>query len=279
MSGAGKSHAIRALEDQGYFCVDNMPIALLPTFADLTLNARDEHRKAAVVIDIREGRELARFPAVYRRLQKESRRQVQLLFLEANDHAILRRFSETRRPHPLAVGRSVSEGINEERRLLQPIRRLANQVIDTSALTVHELRRRIRETTGGNDRPSPLVVTLESFGFRRGVPEDADLVFDVRFLPNPHFVSALRPWTGRHPSVARYVLRTPEARRFIRLTLGLLEFLIPQYIAEGKSYLTIAIGCTGGRHRSVALAETFAKRLGRVRGIETRVRHRDEKAD
>jgi UPF0042 nucleotide-binding protein len=279
MSGAGKSHAIRALEDQGYFCVDNLPIALLPTFADLTLNAPDERRKAAVVIDIREGQELSRFPGVYRRLQKASRRQVRLLFLEAADQAILRRFSETRRPHPLAAGRTVTEGLNEERRLLQPIRRLADQVLDTSALTVHELRRRIRETVGGSESPEPLVVTLESFGFRRGVPEDADLVFDVRFLPNPHFVSALRPWTGRHPSVARYVLRTPEARRFITLTLDLLGFLIPQYIREGKTYLTIAIGCTGGRHRSVALAETFARRLARVHGIETRVRHRDEKAD
>jgi UPF0042 nucleotide-binding protein len=279
LSGAGKSHAIRALEDQGYFCVDNLPIALLPTFADLTLNARDARRRAAVVIDVREGRELSHFPAVYRRLQRASRRQVRLLFLEAADQVLLRRFSETRRPHPLAAGRTIAEGLSVERRILQPIRRLADLVLDTTALTVHELRRRVRELTGGTDAPTPLVVTLESFGFRRGVPEDADLVFDVRFLPNPHFVSALRPWTGRHPRVATYVLRTPEARRFIKLTMELLKFLVPQYIAEGKSYLTIAIGCTGGRHRSVALAEAFRKRVKSLRGIVVRVRHRDERAD
>ena len=276
LSGAGKSHAIRALEDQGYFCVDNLPIALLPTFADLTLNAEDHTRRAAVVIDVREGRELARFPAVYRRLHKENRPRVRLLFLEASDSALLRRFSETRRPHPLAGQRSLSEGLAEERRLLQPIRRLADQVLDTTALTVHELRRRIRETTGGAESLAPLAVTFLSFGFRRGVPQEADLVFDVRFLPNPHFVTSLRPWTGKHPKVSRYVLRTPEAKRFIALTSGLLKFLIPQYITEGKTYLTIAIGCTGGRHRSVALAEVFARRLKSMRGIETRVRHRDE---
>ena len=279
LSGAGKSHAIKSLEDQGYYCVDNLPIALLPTFADLTLKAPDRGRRAAVVIDVREGRDLGHFPAVYRKLQKEGRGQVRLLFLEAGDQVLLRRFSETRRPHPLAGERSVAEGLSEERRLLQPIRRLADLVLDTTNLTVHELRRRVREPTGGTETQTPLVVTLESFGFRRGVPADADLVFDVRFLPNPHFVTALRPWTGRHPRVARYVLRTDEARKFIGLTLNLLKFLVPQYIAEGKTYLTIAIGCTGGKHRSVALAETFAKRLKGMPGIETRVRHRDEHAD
>jgi RNase adapter protein RapZ len=276
LSGAGKSHAIRALEDQGYFCVDNLPIALLATFADLTLNDQDHARRAAVVIDVREGRELARFPAVYRRLQRQSGHSVRLLFLDAADAALIRRFSETRRPHPLAGNRSVAEGIKDERRLLQPIRRLADQVLDTTALTVHELRRKLRETTGGTETPSPLVVTFLSFGFRRGVPEDADMMFDVRFLPNPHFVTALRPLTGRDPRVARHVLRAPATRRFLKLAIELLKFLIPQYVSEGKTYLTIAIGCTGGRHRSVALADVFAKRLGGLRGIQARVRHRDE---
>jgi len=169
----------------------------------------------------------------------------------------------------------VSESIAEERRRLQPMRRLADQVLDTSALTVHELRRRILESTGGAEKITPLVVTIMSFGFRRGVPPDADLVFDVRFLPNPHFVTSLRPWSGRHARVANFVLRAPAAGKFLRLTSGLLKFLLPQYIAEGKTYLTIAIGCTGGRHRSVALAEALGRRLRKARGIQLRVRHRD----
>jgi UPF0042 nucleotide-binding protein len=275
LSGAGKSHAIRALEDLGYFCVDNLPVALIPTFADLTLNARGNARRAAVVVDVREGHGLSGFPAMYRRLKKASARQVRLIFLEAADSTLLRRFSETRRPHPLAVDRTVSEGLSDERRLLEPLRRMADQVLDTSALTVHELRRRILETVGDARTVAPLVVTFVSFGFRRGVPEDADLVFDVRFLPNPHFVTSLRRWSGRHAGVARYVLRTQAASRFMRLTLDLLKFLVPQYIKEGKAYLTIAIGCTGGRHRSVAIAEALAARFKHTRGVQLRVRHRD----
>lgn len=275
-SGAGKSHAIRALEDLGYFCVDNLPIALLPTFADLSLNSTDG-RRAAVVIDVREREALGRFPQVYRRLQKRGGARVRLLFLDADDAVLVRRFSETRRPHPLAGSKSVAEGLAEERRLLAPIRKLANQVVDTSALTVHELRRRVRELTDISAASTPLVVTFMSFGFRRGVPADADLVFDVRFLPNPHFVPSLRRWTGRNARVSQYVLRTKPAIRFIKLTTDLLRFLIPQYVAEGKAYLTIAIGCTGGKHRSVALAEAFSKRFAAFKGIDVRVRHRDER--
>ena len=277
LSGAGKSHAIRALEDLGYLCVDNLPVALIPTFADLTLNARDSTQKAAVVIDVREGQTLSRFPTVYRRLRRQAGARVRLLFLEASEQALLRRFSETRRPHPLAASKSVAEGLAEEHRLLAPIRKLADQVIDTTTLTVHELRRRVREVTDTSTPAAPLVVTFVSFGFRRGVPVDADLVFDVRFLPNPHFVPSLRRWSGRNAQVSNYVLRSRPAVRFMKLTTDLLRFLIPQYIAEGKAYLTIAIGCTGGRHRSVALAEAFARRLGTVKGIDVRVRHRDER--
>ena len=276
-SGAGKSHAIRALEDLGYFCVDNLPLALLSTFADLTQGAGETARRAAVVIDVREGASLTQLPIVYRRLQRQYGRRVRLLFLEASDNALLRRFSETRRPHPLAGARSIAEGLSHERRLLEPIRRLADRVIDTTELTVHELRKRMREAADATTARAPLVVTLLSFGFRRGVPQDADLVFDVRFLPNPHFVQALRRWSGRNARVAEYVLRSRPAARFMKLTMELLQFLVPQYIAEGKAYLTIAIGCTGGRHRSVALSEAFAKRLRRMPGIEVRVRHRDEK--
>jgi len=276
LSGAGKSHALRALEDLGYFCVDNLPIALIPTFADLILSARGpERRNAAVVVDVREGRALARFPGVYRRLKQRVGRRIRLVFLEASDIAILRRFSETRRPHPLGIDQSLAEGIGEERRLLLPIRRLADQVVDTSSLTVHELRRRILESAGGAESVTPLIVTLVSFGFRRGVPPDADLVFDVRFLPNPNFVPSLRRFSGRHARVARYVMRSRTAKRFLKLTTGLLRFLLPQYIAEGKTYLTIGIGCTGGRHRSVAIAEALARALKGFRGIELRVRHRD----
>jgi UPF0042 nucleotide-binding protein len=275
LSGSGKSHAIRALEDLGYFCVDNLPVALIPTFADLTLRAPGGPRRAAVVIDVREGRALARFPGVYRHLRKVSPYPVRLIFLDAGHSTLLRRFSETRRPHPLATNRTVAEGLLEERRLLEPIRRLADQVLDTSALTVHELRRRIVETVGGTTRVAPLAVTFLSFGFRYGVPEDADLVFDVRFLPNPHFVNSLRRWSGRHARVAAYVLKTPAARQFVRLTLGYLRFLLPHYVAEGKTYLTIGVGCTGGRHRSVAIAEELAARLRSIDRVDIRVRHRD----
>jgi UPF0042 nucleotide-binding protein len=275
MSGAGKSHALRALEDLGYFCVDNLPIALIPTFADLALSGRNDLRRAAVVIDVREARQLSRFPLVYRRLKRRLAGQVRLVFLEAVDTSIQRRFNETRRPHPLAPRGSVPDAIRQERRLLMPIRRLADQILDTSTLTVHELRRRILESTGGTDTVAPLMVHVVSFGYRHGVPAEADLVFDVRFLPNPHFVTALRPWSGRTARVARYVLRAPSAVRFLGLTSGLLTFLLPQYIAEGKTYLTIAIGCTGGRHRSVAIAEALARRLKRTRGVQLQVRHRD----
>ena len=276
-SGAGKSHAIRALEDLGYFCVDNLPIALLPTFAGLSLNASDSARRAAVVIDVRERDAFGSFPSAYKRLKRLGGARVRLLFLDATDTVLMRRFSETRRPHPLAGSSSVAEGLAEERRLLEPVRKLADQVIDTTAMTVHELRRRIRELTDVAARPTPLVVTLLSFGYRRGLPAEADLAFDVRFLPNPHFVPSLRRWTGRNQRVARYVLRTRPAIQFIKLTTDLLRFLIPQYIAEGKTYLTIAIGCTGGKHRSVALAEALAKRLRGMKGIDLHVRHRDER--
>jgi len=275
LSGAGKSQAIRALEDLGYFCVDNLPMALLPVFADLTLSGQGDAPRAAVVVDIREGQALAEFPALYRRLVQRERSALRLVFLDAGDASLLRRYSETRRPHPLAAGRSVSDAIREERRQLQPLRRLADTILETSALSVHELRKRMLVAIGGRETAQPLVVTLVSFGFRRGLPPDADQVFDVRFLPNPHFVSSLRPMTGLSARVSRYVLRSRAALRFLTMTTKLLKFLVPHYVAEGKTYLTIAIGCTGGRHRSVAIAEALARRLKHTPGIELRVRHRD----
>ncbi len=279
LSGAGKSHAIRTLEDLGYFCVDNLPLALIPTFAALTVGRDRQIRRGAVVVDIRGGRELSRFPAMYRRLKRQRGLRVALIFLDAEDRILLRRFSETRRPHPLAPTRSPAEGLREERRRLRAIRELADRIVDTSRLSVHELRRAILGLASGARAARPLTVNIVSFGFKHGVPPDADLVFDVRFLPNPHFVPGLRALSGLHPRVARYVMRAPAAKRFLRLTTALLRFLLPEYIAEGKAYLMIAIGCTGGRHRSIAIGEALAKRLKTVRGVTVRVRHRDPEVE
>jgi UPF0042 nucleotide-binding protein len=274
LSGAGKSQAIHALEDLGYFCVDNLPVALIATFAELTARG-EEQRRAAVVVDIREGRQLAEFPPIYRRLKRRLSPKPQLIFLEASDASLVQRYSETRRPHPLAPNRSAAEGLREERRRLEAIRRLADHIIDTSKLSVHELRRVVQTVAGGPRALSALAVNVVSFGFKAGVPPDADLVFDVRFLPNPHFVPRLRPQSGLDRPVARFVLDAAAAKQFVRRTNSLLRFLLPQYIEEGKHYLTVAIGCTGGQHRSVAVAEALARGLRGVKGIELRVRHRD----
>lgn len=274
LSGAGKSQAIHALEDLGYFCIDNLPIALIGTFADLSVREEDPKHRVAVVVDVREGRNLSRLPVVYRKLKRRGDLQASLVFLEADQDILVRRFSETRRPHPLGRKLSPVEAVKEERRQMAPLRALADHVIDTSKLSVHELRRRIL-ALGGDGAEHKLVVTVQSFGFKRGAPADADLLFDVRFLKNPHFVASLRPLTGLDPKVARYVLREPAAKRFLTLTSDLMRFLLPQYIAEGKAYLTVAIGCTGGRHRSVAIAEALGRMLKRTRGVQLRVRHRD----
>ena len=257
LSGSGKSQAIRALEDLGYFCVDNLPVALLPMLAELTLRAGSEISRAAVVVDVREGRMLDELPRVYRKLKSMRHLNPVLIFLDADDDALVRRFSETRRPHPLAPDRSAIEGIREERERMKPIRRLADHVVDTSALTVHELRHAFRGVQAGRAPGSPLVVTILSFGFKHGIPVDSDLLFDVRFLPNPHFVPELRPHTGRDREVRAFLDKSDATHDFLEHTLNLLRFLIPQYVVEGKSYLTIGIGCTGGRHRSVAIAEAL----------------------
>jgi UPF0042 nucleotide-binding protein len=275
LSGSGKSQAIRALEDLGYFCVDNLPITLIPTLADLTLRAGTEISKAAVVVDIREGALLDRFPGIYKQLRRKRNLNPKLIFLEANDAALVRRFSETRRPHPLAPDRSVAEGIREERARLRPIRRLADQILDTSALTVHDLRQAFLGVSRDGSPNHGLVVTVLSFGFKHGIPVDSDLLFDVRFLPNPHFVPGLRQHTGRDKAVVRFMNRSEATGEFLDRTTHLLEFLIPQYVSEGKSYLTIGIGCTGGRHRSVAIAEELKKRLGKLDSVRVRVKHRD----
>jgi UPF0042 nucleotide-binding protein len=275
LSGSGKSQAIRALEDLGYFCVDNLPVTLLPMLAELTLRAGTEISRAAVVVDVREGKMLREFPGVYRRLKVRKNLNPVLIFLEAKEPALVRRFSETRRPHPLAPDRSAIEGIREEREAMRAIRKLADHVIDTTEMTVHELRHVFTGVASGSTPGSQLVVTILSFGFKHGIPVDSDLLFDVRFLPNPHFVPALRPYTGRDQEVVRYLDRSNATHQFLDHTLNLLKFLIPQYAHEGKTYLTIGIGCTGGRHRSVAIAEALRKGLSGIPGVRLRVRHRD----
>ena len=275
LSGSGKSQAIRALEDLGYFCVDNLPVTLLPMLAELTLRAGTEISRAAVVVDVREGKMLKEFPGVYRKLKARKNLHPALIFLEAAEPALVRRFSETRRPHPLAPDRSAIEGIHEEREAMRAIRKLADHVIDTSEMTVHELRHVFTGVAAGGAPGSQLVVTILSFGFKHGIPVDSDLLFDVRFLPNPHFVPALRPYTGRDQEVVRYLDRSSATHEFLDHTLNLLKFLIPQYAHEGKTYLTIGIGCTGGRHRSVAIADALRKGLSGIPGVRLRVKHRD----
>ena len=275
LSGSGKTHAIRALEDLGYFCVDNLPSQLIPTFAELATRGDAGLERVAIVVDVREGGFLKQFPKVYRKLKAMPGVEPRLIFLEANRSSLVRRFSETRRPHPLAPDRSVGEGIDEERRKMSRIRSLADLIIDTSNLTVHELRDVFMRMTQ-HDRPrSEMVVNLVSFGFKHGPPLDADLVFDVRCLPNPHFVDRLRPLTGRDPKVVRFMRRHAATREYLDRLTTFLEFALPQYVQEGKSYLTIAIGCTGGQHRSVMVAEALKKSLARAKNVRLRVKHRD----
>jgi UPF0042 nucleotide-binding protein len=274
LSGSGKSQAIRALEDLGYFCVDNLPTTLIPTLAKLSLRAGGDMNKVAIVVDVREGGFLSSFPKIFQGLRKMPRLNPVLIFLEADNAALVRRFSETRRPHPLAPDRSVSEGIRDERARLNKIRDLADEIIDTSDMTVHELRQFFMTLSRDRSR-ARLVITVLSFGYKHGVPVDADLVFDVRCLPNPHFVPALRRRTGRDRAVAQFLEREESTREFMDRLEEYLKYVIPHYVAEGKSYLTIAIGCTGGRHRSVVIAERLRRGLTDIGGARVRVRHRD----
>jgi UPF0042 nucleotide-binding protein len=275
LSGSGKTHAIRALEDLGYFCVDNLPTMLIPTLAELA--ARDESglAKVAIVVDVREGAFLREFPRIYKKLKGTPGVDPRLIFLEASNTALVRRFSETRRPHPLARDRSVAEGIKDEREQMMRIRALADLILDTSNLTVHELRESLMRLSRDEVAPAEMVVNLVSFGFKHGVPVDADLVFDVRCLPNPHFVDRLRSLTGRDAKVVRYMRRHTATTDFIDRLTSFLRFALPQYVQEGKSYLTVAIGCTGGQHRSVMVAEALKKSLADVKGTRLRVKHRD----
>jgi RNase adapter protein RapZ len=260
MSGSGKSTAIRALEDSGFFCIDNLPVLLLPKLTELA-GLGNPGRRLALVIDAREGVFLREAPRMLDDVRRAGH-QVEVLFLDSSNEAITRRFSETRRRHPLAPHETISEGIERERGALHDLREMADQVIDTSELNVHDLKKIIQErfSVEQSDAPS---ITILSFGYRYGVPPQADLVFDVRFLPNPYFVPEMRGLTGKHPQVARFVLDRPEAQAFLDKVLDLCRFLIPRYHKEGKSYLTVALGCTGGKHRSVSIARELYQRLSR----------------
>jgi UPF0042 nucleotide-binding protein len=275
LSGAGKSQAIRALEDLGYFCVDNLPTSLVPTLAALASRAGSDLEKVALVVDVREGSFLRDFPAAWRRLRRQKGLSPVLIFLEAAEAALVRRFSETRRPHPLAHDRPVRDGIREERRRLAPIRALADDIVDTTSLTVHELRETFTAIARGARHARRLQVTLLSFGFKHGLPLEADVVFDVRYLPNPHFAPRLRELTGRDRPVVEYMEKHPVTHETVDRLAGLLQFLIPHYADEGKSYLTVAVGCTGGRHRSVYVAERLRRGLAALEGTRLHVRHRD----
>lgn len=271
ISGSGKASVLKAFEDLGYYCVDNLPVELIPRFAELVRET--EERNAALVVDIREGEKLDRLPRILKELKLQMRTTV--VYLEADDAVLVRRYSETRRPHPLGQRESVQKSLQDERARLEPIRKMADMVIDTSKFNVHELRAHVIESfQHESGKPKTILVSTVSFGFKKGVPEDADLVFDVRFLPNPHFVPELKPFTGRHPKVAKYIRSFPQTQEFIKRISELLIYLLPHYVEEGKSYLSIAFGCTGGQHRSVMIAEEVRKRLAKA-GYRAKCEHRD----
>ena len=273
MSGAGKSAASRCLEDLGFFCIDNLPVALIPKVAELCAQSEKRIERVGLVVDAREGRFLEGLFDILVDLRREGH-LVRIVFLDASDEALVRRFSESRRPHPLAPGGSALEGIRAERECLAHLKAKADLVIDTSSFTVHEFRKLLATSFLELPAPQRTSLSLVSFGYRYGLPVDADLMFDARCLPNPHFVDALRPLTGREPQVVEYVLGFAQAREFVTRIQEFLRFTLPLYVQEGKAYLTIAVGCTGGRHRSVVLTEELA-RLLREAGHEVSVRHRD----
>jgi UPF0042 nucleotide-binding protein len=271
LSGSGKLSALKAFEDLGYYSVDNLPLQLVPRFADLVRQS-GEIRRAALVVDVREGMRLDEFPTILKDVRKVLPTRV--LFLEASDEALIRRFSETRRPHPMGRSDTVVKSIRAERKRLDPIRNVADIVLDTTKFNVHDLRAHINAQFEREENDQTLMISSNSFGFKNGVPTEADLVFDVRFLPNPHFVPEFRKLTGKDPRVAKYVRQFPQTKEFLDKTTEMLKFLLPHYIKEGKSYLTVAFGCTGGQHRSVFIAEEMKKRLADA-GYRVRTAHRD----
>lgn len=272
LSGSGRSFAIRALEDNGFFCVDNLPALLIPKFIDLCQGYQEEIRRIGLGVDLRGGQFLQALPQVLSDVRRADH-HVQVVFFDASDDVLLRRFSETRRPHPLAGQGSIQDAISRERKALESIRALADKVIDTSDFNVHELRREIEHQFCRAPQTRRMALFLTSFGYKFGIPHDADMILDIRFLPNPYFVNELRPRSGLESAVAEYVLANAETRMFLDRLYALLEFALPLYEREGKSSLTLALGCTGGRHRSVVLVEELQKKFSG--NFPVHLKHRD----
>ena len=271
LSGSGKGTVLNTLEDHGYYTVDNLPVELMGKFAELAFSTHSRNHRVAIIVDIRDAERLKAFPDAFTKLRSEL--HASLLFLEADDETLVRRYSETRRPHPARYGSSLLEAVRHERKALAPIKAIADHVLTTSEMNVHQLRRRIVELYASHEE-ARLRISVMSFGFRHGVPPEADLVFDVRFLPNPNYVPELKSLTGRNPRVSRYIRQFPQSLEFLTRLSAMLFFLLPHYIKEGKSYLTIAFGCTGGHHRSVMMAEEIAK-LIQQSGYPVKLPHRD----
>lgn len=257
LSGSGKSTALRALEDIGFFCVDNMPVVLLPKFMAITIQSSPEIQRVAMVMDLREKSFVDKYERIFSRLREKGYR-IEILFLEAAEDSLLRRFSETRRNHPLSEGASIAEGIQLEIRKLAPLRKMADKIIDTTSTNVHQLKDAVQRQFMTSETQKRMIVSVMSFGYRYGLPSDADLVLDVRFLPNPFYVERLKKETGHHPDVEAYVLNNPESKEFLKRTTELMDFLIPLYEKEGKARLSLALGCTGGKHRSVVMANQLS---------------------
>ena len=268
LSGSGKSYVNKCLEDIGFFCVDNLPLELVEP-----LLARVSAPRVGIILDVRNPEFASRFPEILGHLRKQVP-NTRLLFLDASEESLIRRFSETRRPHPLSADRSLLQSLRSERQMLEEVRSVSDLVVDTSEMTVHELRSFIQKTFAAGPDEARMVISATSFGFKFGVPHDIDLLFDVRFLVNPHFVPELKPKTGSDPAVAAFIEKDPETGRFLQKLTEFIDYLLPQYEREQKSYLSIGIGCTGGKHRSVYVAERLAEML-QLRGYPVRVSHRD----
>ncbi len=275
MSGSGKGTVLKTFEDLGFFCIDNLPVPLITKFVEGINVSGGEVKNAALVIDIRAGERLQGVERLVDELRK-SAFHLFVLYLEARDDVLVRRFSETRRPHPLSAGRPLREAIRMERRRLRKLRELADYTIDTSDSNVHQVKAQVMERFRKHPRASELNLNLLSFGYKNGIPLESDLLFDARFLPNPYFVPRIKGLSGRDKEVVKYLRSFPQTKEFIKRVGDLLQYLLPNYLKEGKSYLTVAVGCTGGRHRSVFVVEELAKLL-KTRGRVIRVRHRDEK--
>jgi RNase adapter protein RapZ len=274
MSGSGKGTALKAFEDLGFFCIENLPVPLIPKFVEGIHFSGSEVERAAIVVDIRAGEKLKDLEEILIDLRQQAFHSF-VLYLEARDEVLVRRFSETRRPHPLTMEKPLREAMRQERMRLRKIRELADVTVDTSEYSVHQIKALVMELFRSHPRAGALNVHLVSFGYKHGIPLEADLLFDARFLPNPYFVTRLRTLTGRDPRVAKYLRSFPESRGFVKRLRDFIKYLVPFYVREGKSYLTVAVGCTGGRHRSVFVVEEIAKSL-KIRKSTMLVRHRDE---